>query len=288
MLNKNKSRVAHSFSCTAERYDDAAVLQREIGRRLIERLSLVKINVKTAMDLGSSTGHFSRQLTDRYAGSAVIAVDIAEGMLRYIQTNADQAEHIDLVCADAAQLPIASKTVDLVFSNLMLQWCPDINAAFKEVQRILRPGGLFMFSTLGPDTLNELRQSWATVDSYQHVNEFMDMHDVGDALLANGLLDPVVDMEYVTVTYSKVEGLLRDLQDLGANQVTGDHRMPGLLGKAHYQAFVQAYEGFRQPDGVLPATYEVIYGHAWAPLEMNDEADNETSIFIRDIGVRPR
>lgn len=276
----NQSSVALSFSRAAQRYDAAAVLQQEIGRRLIGRLDFVKINVETIMDLGASTGYFIQPLNERYVGTKILAVDIAEGMLRYMQVRADTFEQVDFVCADAQYLPFASKTVDLVFSNLMLQWCPDVIRVFKEVQRVLKPGGLFIFSTLGPDTLYELRHSWSQVDAYQHVNQFIDMHDLGDALLASDLQDPVMDMEYMTVTYSKVDGLLRDLRDLGANQVVGNRRL-GLLGRGHYQAFVEAYEHFRDENGVLPATYEIIYGHAWGAAE-----ENETSIFVRDIKWR--
>jgi malonyl-CoA O-methyltransferase len=277
----NKLRIARSFSSAAEGYNAAAVFQQEIGRRLIERLRLVKINIKTVIDLGASTGYCTQLLSEHYVGARIIAVDIAEGMLRYIQKQGDGPP--ELICGDAQALPFADNTVDLVFSNLMLQWCPDVLSVFKEVQRVLKPGGLLMFATLGPDTLDELRQSWAQVDSYQHANSFADMHDVGDALLGSGLLDPVVDMEYITVTYKKVEKLLHDLRDLGANQIIGNRRL-GLLGKGHYQAFVQAYEGMRQ-EGVLPATYEVIYGHAWKGAEVTE---GEASVLIKDIGIRRR
>ena len=271
------NKLAESFSRAARRYDAAAVLQQEIGRRLISRLDLFTMTIKTVMDLGAGTGHFTQKLKDAYPGTTMLAVDFSEGMLAYLQLQEDPSDQLDFVCADAACLPFASKTVDLVFSNLMLQWCPDLTVVFKEVQRVLKPGGLFLFSSLGPDTLDELRQSWAQVDSHAHVNRFLDMHDMGDALLASHFLNPVMDREYMTVTYKKVAGLLSDLRDLGANQVIGDRR-EGFLGKALYQKFLQAYEVFRGKDGLLPATYEVIYGHAWGASDVN-----EASVFIRDI-----
>lgn len=276
----NQSSIAHSFSRAAQQYDAAAILQQEIGQRLIGRLDFLKMNVKTIMDLGASTGYFIQPLNERYVNTKMLAVDIAEGMLHYTRGRAELSEPIDFICADAQYLPFESKTVDLVFSNLMLQWCPEVIRVFKEVKRVLKPGGLFIFSTLGPDTLHELRHSWSQVDNYQHVNQFVDMHDLGDALLASGLQDPVMDMEYMTVTYSKVDGLLRDLRDLGANQVIGNRRL-GLLGRGHYQAFLQAYEHFRDESGLLPATYEIIYGHAW-----RGEEKHEASIFVRDIKFR--
>jgi malonyl-CoA O-methyltransferase len=278
----NKKKIASVFGGAAKRYDAAAVLQQEIARRLIDRLGSFKIKAKTIIDLGAGTGYFAQQLNPYYSSARVIGVDLAEGMLRYAQK---QKSPLSLVCADAQYLPFASKTIDLVFSNLMLQWCPDIDQVFREVARILRPGGLFVFSTLGPDTLYELRESWAQIDNYQHVNVFTDMHPIGDSLLASNLLNPVVDRDYVTVAYDKVERLLRDLRDLGANQVLAkpSERMPGLLGKLAYQAFIKAYENFRDEKGMLPATYEVIYGHAWAAPKAG-----EFKVFVQDIKTRYR
>lgn len=275
-----KWRVAKAFGQAAASYNAAAVFQQEIGKRLIERLNFARIAAGTVMDLGASTGYLTQQLAQCYGDATLIAVDIAEGMLRYMQ----KSDHLSLpwlVCADAEHLPFSSETVDLVFSNLMLQWCPNSLAVFDEVRRLLKPGGLFVFSTLGPDTFCELRQSWAQVDDYQHVNAFTDMHNVGDALLTLGLRNPVVDREYVAVMYDRVADLLRDLRALGANQVIVDHRVPGFLGKGCYQAFMQAYEKFRNPEGLLPVTYEVIYGYAWKAPEIE-----EARVFIRDIGRR--
>ncbi len=165
------------------------------------------------------------------------------------------------ICADAEQLPLSAQSVDLIFSNLAMQWC-DIEAVFAECQRILKPGGLFLFSTFGPDTLVELRQSWKQVDTQQHVNTFIDMHDIGDALIRQGFSDPVIDMEMFTLTYSTVKALLQDLKAIGANAVVGDNKVAGLLGKKKWQALLDAYEQYRQGQ-VLPASYEVLFGHAW-------------------------
>lgn len=281
MLDNKK--IASVFGGVAGRYDAAAVLQQEVARRLIGRLGFFEIEAQTVVDLGTGTGYFASQLRQYYSAQ-VIGVDFSEGMLRYAQ---QQKSDLNLVCADAQYLPFESKTIDLVFSNLMLQWCPDITKVFKEVARILKPGGLFVFSTLGPDTLYELRESWAQIDSYQHVNSFIDMHHIGDGLFASNLLNPVVDRDYITVAYNKVDRLLRDLRDLGANQVLAkpSERMPGLLGKTAYQAFIKAYEKFRDEKGGFPATYEVIYGSAWAP---QPEEKKEVRIFVKDIKTRYR
>ena len=158
-------------------------------------------------------------------------------------------------------LPVAGSAVDLVFSSLMLQWCNDLDAAFAEAARVLRPGGLFIFATLGPDTLRELRASWAGADNKVHVNAFMDMHDVGDSLIRAGLADPVLDVERLTLTYDDGYRLMRELKYLGAHNVNVGRRKT-LTGKRRMLDMLAAYEQFRQ-EGRLPATYEVVYGHAW-------------------------
>jgi malonyl-CoA O-methyltransferase len=151
----------------------------------------------------------------------------------------------------------------MLFSNLTLQWCGDLQQTFAEFRRVLKPGGLLLFTTLGPDTLKELRESWRQVDGAVHVNEFIDMHDIGDALVQTKFGDPVMDMEYLTLTYTDSLDLMRDLKVLGAHNVNPG-RSSGLTGKGRIKAVQAAYEQFRN-DGVLPATYEVIYGHAWRP-----------------------
>jgi malonyl-CoA O-methyltransferase len=168
------------------------------------------------------------------------------------------------VCADVQALPFASQSCDLLISNVMLQWCNDLVPVFKECVRVLRPNGLLTFATFGSDTLKELRASWSQVDGYPHVSRFLDMHDIGDALLAAGFRDPVVDREDKVLLYDQVKDLLKDLKAIGANNAT-QGRAQGLMGKQRLQALYQAYEEFRGVDGQLPATYEVIFGHAWAP-----------------------
>jgi malonyl-CoA O-methyltransferase len=152
----------------------------------------------------------------------------------------------------------------MVWSNLALQWVNDPDQAFGEFNRVLAPGGLLMFSTFGPDTLKELRAAFATVDQHTHVSRFIDLHDIGDILVKRGFADPVMDMEPFTLTYSDVRALMRDLKAIGAHNVT-QTRPPGLTGKSRLAAVTQAYEPLRR-DGKLPATFEVVYGHAWKPL----------------------
>jgi len=257
----DKKLARRSFEHAATSYDQAAALQREVAQRLLERLELMKIRPQRVLDLGCGTGQCIPNLMSRYKSAQVVALDIAAPMLVQARRRGSWLRKPRCVCADAERLPLADASFDLVFSNLMLQWCMDLDTVFSELQRVLRPGGLLLFTSLGPDTLHELRDSWARVDGYSHVNSFQDMHDVGDALVRARFADPVMDVERLTVTYADVWQLMRELKQIGAHNVTAG-RPRGLTGKSHMQALVQAYERFRQA-GVLPASYEIVNGHAW-------------------------
>ena len=257
-----KRLARRSFGQAAEHYDAAAVLQQEVAHRLLERLDLMKIRPARILDLGCGTGHCIPGLMSRYRNADIVALDIAYPMLEQARKRGRWLRRPRCVCADAEVLPFADESFDLVFSNLMLQWCVDIDAAFSELQRVLRPGGLLLFTSFGPDTLKELRDSWAQVDGHVHVNAFLDMHDVGDALMKTRFADPVMDVERIALTYPDVWKLMRELKQVGAHNVTAG-RPRGLTGKSHMQRLVNAYERYRQA-GVLPASYEIVNGHAWA------------------------
>jgi malonyl-CoA O-methyltransferase len=259
----DKALIRQSFEQAAPSYDEIAVLQREVGSRLLERLDLVRLLPELILDVGCGTGFITLGLLKKYRRARVIALDIAFNMLVQARKCSSWFRKLRCICGDAEALPVAEATCDLLFSNLTLQWCADPDGVFREFRRVLKPGGLLLFSTLGPDTLTELRDSWRVVDGYNHVNAFIDMHDIGDALVRAQLSDPVMDMERITLTYRDVFALMRDLKGLGAHNVTAG-RARGLTGKARLQAMCAAYERFRR-DGLLPATYEVVYGHAWAP-----------------------
>jgi malonyl-CoA O-methyltransferase len=150
----------------------------------------------------------------------------------------------------------------MAWSSLALQWVGDLQASFKEIRRVLKPGGLFIFASFGPDTLQELRAASSGVDGHHHVNRFIDMHDVGDALVHAGFSNPVMEMEQITLTYDDLPALLRDLKAIGAHTVL-EGRREGLMGKSAWQQLRRNYDKYRQDDR-LPATYEVVYGHAWS------------------------
>lgn len=266
-----KTDIRHSFDKAASRYDEVAVLQREVAGRLLDRLELIKLKPQRILDLGCGTGLNSQALDKRYKKAQVLSLDLAEGMLNKARKHKSWFNKQRFICGDAEALPLADNSIELIFSSLTLQWCCDLDSVFKECFRVLKPGGLLMFSTLGPDTLHELRHSWKRVDDNNHVNAFIDMHDIGDAMIRSRLSDPVMDVENITMTYNEVMPLMRDLQILGAHNMT-QGRSRGLTGKAKILALSDAYERYRA-KGVLPATYEVVYGHAWAP-ENKEKAEN--------------
>lgn len=259
----DKGTARRSFEHAADGYDKVAVLQREIADRMIERLDYVRLEPRLVLDLGAGTGYAIAGLQKRFRKAHVLALDFALGMLRQARRRGSWLHRPRCVCADAEALPLADASVDFVFSNATLQWCNDIEGAFAECLRVLRPGGLLMFSTFGPDTLRELREAWSAADGFSHISPFLDMHDVGDALMRAQFADPVIDADRLTVTYDRVRDLMRDLKGIGASNATND-RPRGLTGRRRLRAVEQAYETHRR-DGRLPASYEVVYGHAWAP-----------------------
>jgi malonyl-CoA O-methyltransferase len=263
-LTLDIGRVAASFDHAARDYDAAAVLQRKVRDELLARLDVVRLQPSVVLDLGAGTGHGAIALKRRYAKTRVLALDLAMGMLREAGRRQTLLRRFDRVAADAQVLPIGTGSVDMIFSNLMLQWCNDLDAALRECRRVLRPGGVLTFSTLGPDTLVELRRAWHAADPrHAHVNRFFDMHDVGDALARAGFAEPVLDVERYTLTYATARDLMRDLKTIGAHNANAG-RPAGLTGKATLARMTGAYERFRR-EGKLPATYEVIFGQAWCP-----------------------
>jgi len=250
-----KPQIAESFSRAAVSYDSVAGLQRRIGHHLLAQTSLSSADV--VMDLGCGTGYFAPLLTQQMKPQQLICLDLAQGMLNFARQHRATPNTLWL-CGDAENLPLADCSVDLIFSSLAIQWCEDLPALFSEVARVLKPGGRFLFSTLGPDTLHELRDAWSVVDCYQHVNRFICYTDV--QACANRYLQEVslVGTEELLL-YDQLRQLTTELKGIGAHNISAG-RQSGLTGKARISAFKQAYEQFRRPDGKLPATYQVFYG----------------------------
>jgi len=262
----DKRAVRRSFERAAAGYDRAAFLQREVGMRLVAHLDPIRIDPASIVDLGCGTGAMRDALVARYPQATWIGVDFALPMLAQARQRtpwwrrALGARAPLAIGADIERLALAGGCADFAFSNLTLQWC-EPQAVFRETARVLRAGGLFLFSTFGPDTLKELRQAFAGLDAHDHVNAFVDMHDLGDALVAAGFADPVMEMETLTLEYASVEAVARDLKAIGAHNALAN-RPRGLSGRQRWTRMAERYERLRR-DGALPATYEVIYGHAW-------------------------
>lgn len=258
----DKRRLRAQFAHAADTYDAVAVLQREIADRLMARLDVIKQIPRVVLDAGCGTGYCTRALARRYRQADVVGLDLAGSMAAQARRRRGWWSRQRYLCGDIERLPLAAASVDLIVSNLSLQWC-EPTAAFAELRRVLRPGGLFMFTSFGPDTLNELRAAWQAVDGAVHVHTFQDMHVVGDALLHAGFADPVMDVDRFTLTYAAVDDLLRELKQLGAHNAAYG-RSRSLTGKSRYQRFRSAYQAYAVA-GRIPATYEAVYGHAWVP-----------------------
>jgi malonyl-CoA O-methyltransferase len=294
-----KLAIRRSFEHAAARYDDSAFLQQEIARRLDERLEVMKLAPMRLLDAGCGTGFALPLLNRRYPKAAQFGLDLAHTMLIQARRRLPRPSLLEragalfsgsgapLACGDMASLPFGHDSFDLVWSSLALQWLDNPEIAFREMRRVLRPGGLFLFASFGPDTLKELRTAFAGLDGYGHVNRFIDMHDLGDALVHAGFANPVMEMEYITLTYDDVRGLLRDLKGIGAHTVL-EGRREGLMGRAEWRRLTENYERFRR-EGRLPATYEVVYGHAWVGDKSNWEDGRKViqlKIEQRQAGLR--
>ena len=278
--------VRKSFDRASGEYEKSAVLQARVGDELLQRLHFFNLKPDVVVDLGAGTGRITGELKRRYRRAQVVALDIAPGMLHEARRHMSFFRRFERVCADVRQLPFIDASVDIAASNLMLQWCGDLDSAFREVRRVLKPDGLFAFTTFGPDTLRELRTAWAAVDGYSHVNTFIDMHDIGDALGRAGLTEPVLDVERITLTYQDVLSLMRDLKVIGAHNVTAG-RPRGLTGRGALRRVEAAYESARR-SGLIPATYEVVYGAAWGSAGKRGESIVDGEVRIAPSSIRRR
>jgi malonyl-CoA O-methyltransferase len=256
------------FDRAASTYAAASRLEAEVGARMLERLDYLKIAPHRILDAGSGPSREAKRLADRYRKSDLIALDFSLAMLKSGDPKLGFFRKMKLLCGDLAALPLAAGSIDFIWSNMALHWASDPLAAIKEFSRVLPAGGLLMFSTLGPDTLKELRAAAGAV----RVHEFIDMHDLGDMLVEAGFAAPVMDMEILTLRYTDAGALLTDLRAGGQTSARAD-RARGLAGKGfgnrlHAALGVDAHVAFA-------ATYEVVYGHGWkgAPRKLPDGRD---------------
>jgi malonyl-CoA O-methyltransferase len=287
MIQFDEIQIAQRFDKAAKTYDEVAVLQQRVGKSLLERLHGIRCQPRMILDLGCGTGYFANFLEKQYSNAKIIGLDKSTGMLKQAQIKGkERSTKAHWVCGCAENLPFNDHSFELVYSNLMLHWSNDFSKSLDEIRRILKPGGLLLFSMVGPDTLQELRHCWGTIDGCAHVHSFVDMHELGDRLLQTPFMDPVMDVEYFTLLYSEGLDLMKELKKLGVQNLSED-RQRGLTSKGALKKLLQAYEGFRNSAGKLPATWEIIYGHAWGAEKKLQNTLNEikiplASIFFKD------
>lgn len=254
-----------SLERAAATYDEAAVLQREVGSRLLERLDVLNLDLGLVCDLGCGTGAVTGELLKKCAGAAVVCLELSPSMLARARRRGSFLRRPRGVCADVDRLPLRDSCVDLLFCNLLFHRCPDIDGVLLEMGRVAKPGGALLFATYGPDTLRELRACWGASDAPADAARLVDLHDVGDALIRAGFVEPVLDVEHLTVEYREVSRLVADLRALGERNLSPERRKT-LTGKGALTALAQGYERFRS-QGLLPATFEIVYGTAWASAD---------------------
>lgn len=273
--------IIHAFNRAAATYATAIALPHEIGQRLLERLTFIRLQPNVILELGCATGHLSQPLQQHYPKAQVLGIDVATPMLTMARRAARWRFKRPSFCgADMHALPLHDNSVDLIFANLTIAWSHNIDILFQELKRVLKPDGLLLFTTLGPDTLQELRKSWQSVDDYCHVHPFLDMHDIGDSLIKAHFLDPVMDMEKLTVNYSTPSALMRDLKNLGM-QNTITHKKQGLTTPRQLTKLVEMYKQlYETTTHQTPATFEVIYGHAWAPLVPFSSMNEQGTVVV--------
>ena len=259
-------QVRRAFARAARSYERHDALQREVGARLREQLALLDAPPARVLDLGAGTGLGSAALAAAFPRAQVLALDLALPMLKAARRHAGLlGRAYARVAGDAQRLPFADGAFDLLYSNLCIQWISEPLPLFVELLRVLRPGGLLLLSSFGPDTLRELRAAWAAADGeHPHVSRFLDMHDLGDVALAAGLRDPVLASEQLTLTYADVDALLRELKGLGATNADAA-RVRGLTGRTRLARMREAYP--RRPDGRIASSWEIVYLHGHAPRE---------------------
>lgn len=281
--------VRRAFSRAASSYHAAAVLQQEVAKRLLESLDYLEDKQpQVVLDIGSGPAYSTAVMKKRWPKAQVIALDLAMPMLVEARKQAGWWRPFSRVCADARALPLADNSVDVIFSNLCLQWVEDLPAVFAGFRRVLKPGGLLVCSTFGPDTLVELREAFAHADDTAHVSNFVQIAQFGDALMMAGFRNPVLDRDLFTLTYDDLPALMRELKAIGATNAMSSRRHT-LTGRGRFAAARDAYEPLRRVDGKLPSSWEVIYAQAWAPepgAPIREQGHDVAAVPVSAIPIR--
>ncbi|WP_058492809.1 malonyl-ACP O-methyltransferase BioC [Legionella worsleiensis] len=279
-----KNEISKAFSKHAEEYEAAAKVQQEIGERLFERLHYLKITPQRILDLGCGPGSFSKELSRLYPKAQIVGLDLVPDMLSLARKKQSWRRKWSLVAADMNSMPFLNGMFDLVFTNQVIHWAHPLAHVFREINRVMNVNGCLMFTTLGPDTFKELKKAWAGANRFAHVNEFSDMHDIGDSLMAEHFLDPVMDMELLTVQYETLPKLVSALRSQGVRNVNPE-RNQGLTGRKAWQQFTQNYAQLIAENGKYPLTYEVVYGHAWKGEQRRTDKGTESLFPVSQIRI---
>lgn len=274
-------KVKQQYQRIAHLYDKAAMLPELMGERLLEKLDFIKLSPHTILDLGTGTGSLIKPLQKRFSKAKIIGMDLSLAMLRQAKQKQGWFNKSPLVTGDMLSLPLQNRSVDLIVMNCVLSWCDDLPAAFKEIARVLKAKGLLLFSTCGPDTLKELKLAWSQVDTLEHINRYTDMHDIGDMLLQTDFSDPVMDMEQVTIYFSSIKQILKELKQIGS--INFNNNKPHTLQPKNLLNQLSSH--YPKQDMQYPVTTEIVYGHAWGRAETKTAAlrDGEVSISLDKI-----
>ncbi len=273
-MDNYKSKICNSFSARAKSYDHFAKIQKVVNERMIDRLDMINYFPKTILDLGCGTGLLSNLLRKKYDNAKIISVDFSFDMLNACK---EKKLNTSLLCADIEDLPMKSMSFDLIISNFTLHWCQNLQKILYNVQNCLSEKGIFFFSTLGPDSLNEIKEAFLKIDNINPVNNFIDMHHYGDMLNELGFIDPVMDLENITLKFDDFFGAINSIRKIGANVSIDKPKKP--LTKNEVNTIINSFP--KSLDNKYPLTYEVIYGTAWAKKSMSHD-DSKVVIPIRE------
>ena len=274
-MDNYKKRIRESFNRRADTYDNYAIIQKEVAGRIFDRLSGIKIKPKSILDLGCGTGSLTQKISALYPDAKIVPLDFSEEMLRICRSKVSK---VNPICADIENIPIIESRFDLIISSLTFHWATDLYSTFLKIHELLKDDGCFLFSSIGPDTLLELREVLSKIDKQDRVNRFIDMHHYGDALLKIGFSDPVVDNEKIIVEYQSFSDVLKSLKKIGANTV--EKIADKKLTRTDYQSALDGYS--MNENSNYPVTYEVLYGLAWKKTPSNPKI-NEDVIPIKSI-----
>ncbi len=267
----NSKHIRRRFERSAAGFDSADFVHAATREGLLARIEPLLIEAKTVVDLGSATGAANRLLNKRFPRARVIAIDIAHNMLQKSRARKSWLAKTSFAQANANALPFANESIDVIFCNQLLPWFENPDPVFSEIARVLKKGGVFAFATLGPDSLQELGRAWRQVDDQAHVSRFPDMHDLGDGLVNAGLVDPVLDVDRLSITYKDSESLFRDLTASGARNAL-QQRHATLTGKQRFEAMKSALEA-SATDGSIVLDMELVFGHCWGAGPKMDAAN---------------